>query len=385
MAKKKSKLNSKKWPTLYKQGADGEKVIEWDIDVQDLATGHATLTTTYGQKDGKKHSVSELFTEGKNLGKKNETTPYQQAVNEAQGKWNKKKDRNKYSESVEDCGEKRAVAPMLALVLEDHVDKVDWNNAYVQPKLDGFRCIARCTEAGVTLESREGKAITTMGHIVDALDEIMKVGEVFDGELYAHRETFSTICKWIKKVRPENKNITYHVYDNPTLATEPFWARYNDLWNSRGQNVNRMKASKFVKLVLTEIAYELEDVSIFQRKCLGKGYEGAMLRHGKAGYEFGKRSSNLLKVKTFVDAEFEIVNYRQGKGKCAGMCVFICKAPSGGEFEVFAPGPNEEKKKIWKNRKQYLGKKLTVKYQEMTTTEKPVPRFPVALRFYQKL
>jgi hypothetical protein len=32
--------------------------------------------------------------------------------------------------------------PMLAKVYEKEKAKIDWDNAYVQPKLDGMRCLA---------------------------------------------------------------------------------------------------------------------------------------------------------------------------------------------------------------------------------------------------
>lgn len=50
-----------------------------------------------------------------------------------------------------------------------------------------------------------------------------------------------------------------------------------------------------------------------------KGGEGLMLRKPGSLYE-GKRSSTLLKVKSFYDAEALVVGHEPGKGKHKGFC-----------------------------------------------------------------
>src|ERR1019366_2230573 len=104
-----------------------------------------------------------------------------------------------------------------------------------------------------------------------------------------------------------------------------------------------------------------------------------MLRHGTAGYEAGKRSSYLLKVKTFLTDEFEIVDYKMGRGKYEGMPVFSCTTKTDHLFDVLAPGNLEEKRALGINADACIGKLLTVKYQYLTETEEPVPFLPVAI------
>jgi ATP-dependent DNA ligase len=378
----------KKFPMLYKQASDGEKIIEWNIQVLPGEGDTGIIITNYGQKGGKKQTVKEVISVGKNIGRSNETTPYDQAVREAQSRWNVKSTRHNYATTIKDSGVARGRAPMLAYVYEDHADDIDWETAYVQPKLDGFRCIAECTEKGtVQLRSREGKPIETMGHIVKQLQSVMAKGEVLDGELYIYGEKFQKIASLIKKQREGSLGVSYHVYDVPTDA--PFYGRLT----TRNMILARAKLPTKGGRVIAVATHEVDNADELakrQQKYLDKGYEGAMLRHTQATYEFGKRSKSLLKVKTFRDAEFVIVDFREGRGKCAGMCVFICRVPDDqdwncGQFEVFAPGTAAEKRKAWKNRKLYLGKLITVKYQEMTTSEEPVPRFPVALRYPETL
>ncbi len=127
-----------------------------------------------------------------------------------------------------------------------------------------------------------------------------------------------------------------------------------------------------------------EALNTFQAACVADGYEGAMLRHGTGGYDAGKRSKYLLKVKNFKDAEFEVVEVREGRGTHKGMAIFLCKTDRGHKFEVTAPGGHWEKQQYWLHREECVGAALTVKFFELSTGDAPVPRFPVGLRFKEE-
>jgi DNA ligase-1 len=370
---------------LYKAGlSDSEKIIEWDISVTKNSDGTGTIETVFGLQDGKKQTIREVILAGKNIGRSNETTPYWQAVKEAEARWAAKRKRHKYGVTVAESLQARLRAPMLALVYQDYADEVDWENAYAQPKLDGFRCIAECLEDNsVKLWSREGQPITTLDHVTTVLSKILRPGDRLDGELFSKKDTFQRIASLIRKKQKGTETIQYHVYDMPQInkATD-FYSRYRQLKALFAKNKGKIKALKLVETVKVTSASAL---ALYQAKCLSRGYEGAMLRHGKSGYSPDHRDKQLLKVKTFKDAEFKITAVREGRGKCKGMCVFICETAAGAPFEVFAHGTQKNKRKLWEDRAKHIGRKLTVKYQEMTTSENPVPRFPVALRFYETL
>src|SRR5690606_1157023 len=55
--------------------------------------------------------------------------------------------------------------PMLAHKWEDYHNKIDWETAYVQPKIDGLRCIG----TNETLHTRRMKRIKTVPHIANIL------------------------------------------------------------------------------------------------------------------------------------------------------------------------------------------------------------------------
>ena len=75
---------------LYSKSSTG-KIIEWVIRV-DQFQNHSDIITETGHVDGVKTKHIKQISKGKNIGKKNETTHFSQAVQEAQSKWNKRKE-----------------------------------------------------------------------------------------------------------------------------------------------------------------------------------------------------------------------------------------------------------------------------------------------------
>ncbi len=114
---------------------------------------------------------------------------------------------------------------------------------------------------------------------------------------------------------------------------------------------------------------------VLQRQAVADGYEGLMWRRRGAKYQHGRRSPDLLKVKTWQDREFKIVDVQEGRGKFAGAAIFTCETdpPKNLRFNVTAPGDMEEKAKYLKRR----GGWLTVKFFELS--DDGVPLFPVGL------
>ena len=91
-----------------------------------------------------------------------------------------------------------------------------------------------------------------------------------------------------------------------------------------------------------------------------------------------------MKFKSFTDDEFEIVDYKEGKGNDKGTVIFTCKTNDDYKtFEVRPRGTREERKAMLENIENYIGKYLTVKYFELT--DQGIPRFPVgvAIRDYE--
>lgn len=368
------------WPTLYKHTARGETQT-WQIRVVATPSGTGIIEVEYGLAGGKTQVQRDEVTEGKNLGRSNATTPYQQALLEAEAEWRKKLARGGYGRDVAASAAVRSVSPMLAQNYRDREDKVDWSTAFVQPKLDGHRCRAERRDGRIVLLSRKNQEITSLPHIVEALERVLgRHGMALDGELYCHGMPINQIAAAVsrkKGVADHADQLRYHVYD--LYSEAEFERRHNHL-----AGLLRGAPSELV-LVQAARVETPDELTGHEERFLGEGYEGAMLRHGTRGYETGKRSPHLLKVKTFQDAEFPVVAVKEGRGTHAGMAVFTCETPAGARFDVLAPGTHAEKKGYWTTARTWIGKKLTVKFAYYTKTEAPVPWHPVAKGFREDL
>jgi DNA ligase-1 len=351
-------------PTLYHQGKTGA-IVQWNI-----WTEGAVIVREYGQIDGKMQ-VARTTATGKNIGRSNETTPDEQAVLEAKARHKKRLDA-KYSLTIEEC-KKEVFLPMLAASFDKRKDKVTYP-VDVQPKLDGVRCLAYWEDDSVKLMSRGGKQWNCCQHIIDELEQVLPKDWVLDGELYIHGATFQEITKLVKKLRPESVNVQFHVYDIPRAGT-------NHEWEERKNHLNDFHGNhglcKSVKVVRTDFAAHEEDVYELQSEYLEEGYEGAIVRERDGEYKFGYRSNKLLKVKNFMDEEYEIVGFTTGVGRFEGCCIWICETADGQSFKVVPQGTMDLRKETFNNADKNVGKWLKVKYFELT--DDGIPRFPVGL------
>jgi DNA ligase-1 len=122
-----------------------------------------------------------------------------------------------------------------------------------------------------------------------------------------------------------------------------------------------------------------EDMKQLHADYVAEGYEGIMLRNRMAKYKVGTRSTDLQKYKEFFDAEYEVVGYKEGEGLEEGCVLWICKTTEGKVFSCRPRGSREERQVMFRNGGKYVGKNLTVRYQEMTDDN--MPRFPVGIAF----
>ena len=359
--------------TLFGIAKSGS-VYEWRIYVVHNKDDTGTIHISRGLIDGKKHTTQETILSGKNLGKVNATTAVGQAIFNAESKRNKKLDSG-YDYTIEGSRDKfnNLLKPMLAQSYDKHKKKLVYP-CYAQPKLDGIRCLARRQGDVVTLYSRKGKVLDLVPHINEALLEVLNDGQCADGELYTHGWDFQKIISAIKKTNENTPGIQYHIYDLPDMQDRsmPFVKRYNSFARGRISAAADCLVSVDTPLIRTE-----EALMSYEDRCHDEGYEGIMARNIQSEYLFGYRSKDLLKVKRFLDAEYKIVDFTHGTSIELECCIFICETPEGERFNVRPVGTHEERKAMYKNGASYVGKLLTVKYQELSNDN--VPRFPVGL------
>ena len=346
-------------PTLYKKNKNGS-TQQWTIGFGSEPDGKAFYEVEFGQVDGLKQTKRN-YTEGKNLGKANETTALQQSEKEAIARHVKEMDKN-YSTSPT-C-ETVNLLPMLAHKYLDHSNKVKYP-AFIQRKLNGQRCVARKVNDKVVLTSRTGKVLDNLKHIEDALLPI--IGNlILDGELYIHGETFQDTISWIKRFQPQTLSINYYIYD--MIDDKSFSTRFAKL--------SMLPLIGNLKLVETYKVDSFADILSYHSRFLEDKYEGTMIRHSNSPYEAGKRSHSLLKFKDFQTEEFKIFVFEENKG-LKGQCSFILETDEGCRFSAKPEGSAQHREQLFTNAESLIGEMATVRFFEWTTSVDRVPRFPI--------
>ena len=375
------KLEPTIWPQLYAKASTG-KIKTWQIAVTKEEDGTATIWTNHGYVDGKMQLKPKPIKVGKNIGKKNETTPYDQALSEALSSHKKKIEQKKYiTEIPTDDNEPDIYLPMLAKKLKESWAKFP---VMTQPKLNGVRCLAKkVDELTIDYRSRKFKSYNdTLGHLTPFLLEMMRVDEIFDGEIYYYGFTFQQIVRRVKKMREDTNLLQFWVYD---VADEKMDAvARNTLYQSRIPDGH----SHIIK-VPTMVALSMDDIQMYHNQNVGLGFEGTIVRNSNAFYKFDFRSADLLKKKDFIDEEFKIIgckdeivaefNAETGETEEQHAVVFICENNdgSGSTFDVRPRGSVELRVKWYENFSEIEGKDLTVRFQERS--EDNIPIFPVGI------
>ena len=278
------------------------------------------------------------------------------------------------------------IKPMLAY----KVDKkpVDWSEkVFMQPKLDGVRCIIQLNDEGkVYAYSRTGKPWLNIEHILQDLkpwfDQNPDV--ILDGELYNHdlRDDFNKIISLVRKTKPTDLDrseaarlVQFHCYD------------YANGFDSYGIRMNNLATSDMYSYCVRYVHATVvtENQTSIQHQCnLDEGYEGSILRLDKPYQR--KRSYNLQKFKDFHDTEATIVGYVPGKGKRTGtLGKFLMIDDDGVEFGC-PPGKGYNYKmlaNILDNVSDYIGKRATFTYFERTPAGSYRHPFYKAIRNYE--
>lgn len=352
------------------------KVWEGDVEVHD--NGTASTVVHYGYLDGAKQEARKHVKSGKNLGKSNATTAVEQAWLNLESMANKKRDEG-YNENVENCNS--VLLPMLAQSYNEHPHRLRFP-AYIQPKLNGVRCLAEVVAPGVvTYTSRKGKKFETLYSFSDTILKHCPVSTILDGEIYNHNLTLNQIVSRIKRVIGSRDDIQedpvkFHVYDMAAPGV---------IWTERFETLKAWfgDSEQDVFLVETELVHNADEIKEFHSKKIEEGYEGSMLRNIDGDYEANARSYNLMKNKDFLEAEFEIIGGYEGEGKEEGQVIFRCKTADGSEFSVRPKGTASIRRAWFNDLDNIVGKQLSVRFQEWTEFKVPFHARGIEIRDYE--
>ena len=353
---------------------------KWSIFYEKQPDGTMHVITNHGTTNGKMVEHVSIIKEGKNIGKKNETSIEEQAKLEVERECVKKKKQGYHLENEEN----EILKPMLALEYKKEKEKGKLRfPVWVQPKLDGVRCLIYMKNGELVFQSRQNTIYDPIEHLVPELTELLShmPGAVLDGELYTHQLGFENIISMVRRAKvkhPDIVKLKYHVYDMFYLdKSESESESKNMTYSDRYYALFKKYKNEYESIVLVETIHinSNKEIELLLKDYIEKSYEGIMIR-GNGSYKHG-RSKDLLKYKLFQDAEFEVVGHHEGHN---GIPVFDCKIEnSTSTFGVMMKGDVASRQDRMKNVKDYYGKMLTVKYQELSADG--IPRFPVGIVF----
>jgi len=262
---------------------------------------------------------------------------------------------------------------------------VDLNAAewYASRKLDGVRCLAVVDEMGkCTLYSRMGKELTTLNKIKYAIEATGIINYVFDGEICLldkdGNEDFQGVMKELRRKDHQIENPTFMIFDM-IHKTDFDKGKSTDILSERLHTLRtwlgpRYKTKETLCYLDQAIITDYRHFDMWNQMASDNNWEGFMLR--KDTFYEGKRSKNLLKVKSFYDAEYEVLGWdidthevvRDGKSESMTMLSQVWIEHKGYIVKVGSGFTQEQRLQYMDG--SILGKTITVQYFEETKNDK---------------
>jgi DNA ligase-1 len=257
------------------------------------------------------------------------------------------------------AGDEEASGPpiLLAERWDNETNLAGW---WMSEKLDGVRAYWD----GRRFLSRQGNVYHAPAWFTAGLPDLP-----LDGELWIDRKKFQrTVSIARRQDRSDHwKELRFVVFDAPALA-DPFEARLRHVGD-----LLRKLALPYAAAHAHECCRGLDHLRVELARVEALGGEGLMLRQPGSKYEVG-RSTTLLKVKSFQDAEARVVGHEPGKGKHKGRLGALMVEMANGKRFAVGTGFSDAQRAS----PPPVGSTITFRYQELS--EGGIPRFPSFVR-----
>jgi DNA ligase-1 len=394
---------------LFKIDSQG-KTRCWQGKVLENEDGTATICSESGIYKGKITSTPIHVTEGKNVGRKNATTPYEQACKEVNSSMQKKLTEG-YTENLDEFVKSGV---MLALPADLHLHKMS-QLCLAQPKIDGVRLWIK-KDDHLVLNTKSGKLHPEfLRETVWAsyLESTMVKGEELDGELYIHGVELPDINALVRSYKLTTRelhalcspveggtlikctaaqlksqvfqgefdtdyvvahsekmykgmfvpihmsqlrtigtmDLEYWIFDAPSdNATEDRLAKIECMRDAEAHMIRIVPSTLIDKSKLGEFNDEMVEL----------GFEGTMLRNPSTPYHYDYRSPSLLKYKTFIDEEFLIIDMALDR---EGNPTLVFLSEAGYEFRCRPTGNKTFRARLLKDKYKVIGLHATIRFQ----------------------
>lgn len=255
-----------------------------------------------------------------------------------------------------DGGEADAAAGPPLLLAETWDSALDLSGWWMSEKLDGVRAYWD----GRQFLSRQGNLYHAPAWFTDGLPNVP-----LDGELWIDRKKFQRTVSIVRRQDKSDlwKEVRFLVFDAPASAG-PFEDRLVFVEQAlAGASLKFAQPHEHVP------CKDLESLRAELARVESLGGEGLMLRQPGSKYVAG-RSSTLLKVKSFRDAEAIVTGHQAGAGRHKGrLGALLVRLPDGTDFAIGTGFSDRERANP-----PPIGATVTFRYQELS--EAGVPRFP---------
>lgn len=253
-------------------------------------------------------------------------------------------------------GAKEGVQAPPLLLAERWDGAADLKGWWMSEKLDGVRAYWN----GTLFLSRLGNPLLAPDWFCAGLPK-----DPLDGEFWIDRKKFQRTVGIVRRQDRSDlwKEVRFRVFDAPQSG---------DAFEERLKAIERIvKTNRPPYAIAHEhnLCTDLDQLRAELARVESLGGEGLMLRQPGSKYEVG-RSTTLLKIKSFHDAEARVVGHEPGAGRHKGrLGALQVELPDGTAFAVGTGFSDVER-----SNPPPVGSTITFRYQELT--ERGVPRFP---------
>jgi len=250
--------------------------------------------------------------------------------------------------------------------------------AYVEPKLDGVRCVRM---PNGTFLGRNGKPVPNIQiNNYIQIDKEFK-DYVLDGEFFSFSRKFNSIIgifsREDEQIPKDVKFVVFNVIHKDEWSQQKCTKLYSDQLSlinkiSKGLTTNNIVCIPY-KLVNSQ-----EEVMKNYRTYLLEGFEGAMIRNTDTTYSWKRtkvKDGILTKIKPFDFADCIIVGYYKGEGRNAERLGGFYLDYNGVQVKCGGGFSDEMREDFYNNREDFIGKICRIKYTEIT--EDFNLRFPI--------
>ncbi|MFO0817004.1 MAG: DNA ligase [Pirellulales bacterium] len=257
--------------------------------------------------------------------------------------------------NASDLGDEAVEGPPL-LLAESWDNALDLTGWWMSEKLDGVRAYWN----GKEFLSRKGNLYHAPDWFVEGLPTAP-----LDGELWLDRKAFQRTVSIVRRQDKSDqwRQLRFVIFDAPQAAS---------LFEERIEFLRDQSPSwgnSFVAIHEHALCQSVAHLRSELQRVETLGGEGLMLRQPSSKYAVG-RSATLLKVKTFHDAEAQVIAHEPGKGRHQGrLGALTLRLENGKTFSV-GTGFSDKQREAPPS----IGSTVTFRYQELS--DAGIPRFP---------